>query len=281
MWRTRVRKAAGRLKSRVVCSIGSTEPTGGAGLFLDAAAYAKLGGVSGVYVVAGVTAQNGRRVRGVLTVPSAAIVSQLDAILEQVRPDAIRVGLIPRRQACIAIADRLRRLRDRPPVVIDPVMVASSGGRLQKGKNAIDGLRRLLRVADVATPNAAEAAALASMRVVDVAGAERAGSYLSKKYGCAVLVTGGHLRTGARVVDVLIHDDGRVERFESARLRTDARGTGCMLSASIAVALARGADLSDAVRLARRFVRKELISARPIGRGRRQFDAAGVGKAAV
>jgi hydroxymethylpyrimidine kinase/phosphomethylpyrimidine kinase len=171
-------------------------------------------------------------------------------------------------------------MKRRPPVVIDPVMTASSGGRLQS-KSAIDGLRRLLRVADIATLNAAEAAALASMRVADVADAERAASHLANGYGCAVLVTGGHLRSGARVVDVLAHADGRIERFSAARLRVDARGTGCMLAASLAAALARDRDLSDAVRFARRFVRASLSSSRPLGRGRRQFDAAGVGRTTV
>jgi len=273
-------KGGRNLKPSVVCSIGSTDPTAGAGLFLDAAVYARMRDITGVFVVAGITAQNSRRVGRVLKAPSAAIVSQLDTILEQVRPDAIRIGLIPGRQACIAVAGRLRRMRKRPPVVVDPVMVASSGGRLQS-TSAIEGLRRLLRVADIATPNAAEAAALASMRVVDVADAQRAGAYLAKRYGCAVLVTGGHLRTGARIVDVLVHRDGRVERFAAARLRAGARGTGCMLAASLSVSLARGADLTAAVRYARRFVRAALVSARPLGRGRRQFDAAGVGRAAV
>ncbi|MFI5389480.1 MAG: hydroxymethylpyrimidine/phosphomethylpyrimidine kinase, partial [Candidatus Eremiobacterales bacterium] len=273
-------KGGRNLKPSVVCSIGSTDPTAGAGLFLDAAVYSRLRGVTGVYVVAGITAHNSSRVGRVLKAPSAAVVSQLDMILEQVRPDAIRVGLIPGRKACFAVADRLRRLKSRPPVVIDPVMVASSGGRLQR-RSAIEGLRRLLRVADVATPNAAETEALASMRVVDVADAERAGAYLAKRYGCAVLVTGGHLRTGARIVDVLTHPGGRIERFTAARLRVDARGTGCMLAASLSVALARGAHLSDAVRYARRFVHAALVSARPLGRGRRQFDAAGVGRTAV
>ena len=268
------------LKRSVVCSIGSSDPTGGAGLFLDAAVYAKLGGVTGVYVVAGVTAQNSSRVRGVLAVPSSAIVAQLDSVLEQVRPDAIRIGLIPTKSACVAIADRLRRLRRRVPVVIDPVMSSSSGGRLQQ-RSAIDGLRHLLRIADIAMPNAAEAATLASMRVVDLADAERAASHLAEEYGCAVLVTGGHVRSGARVVDVLAHADGRVERFSAPRLRVDARGTGCMLAASLAVALTRGEGLSDAVGFARRFVRAALVSSRRLGRGRRQFDAAGVRRATV
>lgn len=270
----------GNLKPRVVCSIGSSDPTAGAGLFLDAAVYAKIGGVTGVYVVAGVTAQNSRAVRGVLSIPKKAIVAQLDAILEQVRPDAIRIGLVPRKSACIAVADRLRRLKHRVPVVIDPVMSASSGGVLQK-RSAIEGLRRLLRVADIATPNAAEAGQLASMSVVDVDDAVRAGSLLAKRYSCAVLVTGGHLRSGARIVDVLAHADGRIERFSSRRLRIDARGTGCMLASSLAVALARGDGLSDAVRFARRFVRAALVSSGRVGRGRRQFDAAGVRRAAV
>jgi hydroxymethylpyrimidine/phosphomethylpyrimidine kinase len=277
MWRTRVRK---RGWTPVVCSIGSSDPTSGAGLFLDAAVYARVGRVRPVYVVAGVTAQNSRRVGRVVPLTAAAIRAQLDAIFEQARPDAYRIGLIPGKSACIAVADRLRKLARRAPVVVDPVIAATSGARLQP-PDGIEGLRRLLRVAHVATPNAAEAAALSSQRVVDVADAERAASRIASLYGCAVLVTGGHLETGERVIDVLAMPDGGVRRFSSPRLGVDARGTGCMLAASLAVALARGRDLPSAVRAARRFVRAALVASRPLGRGRRQFDAAGVSGATV
>ena len=277
MWRTRVRK---RGSTSLVCSIGSSDPTSGAGLFLDAAVYARIGRVRPLYVVAGVTAQNSRRVRRVTPLDTGAIRAQLDAILEQVRPDAFRIGLIPGRSACFAVADRLRRIARRPPVVVDPVIAASSGARLQPPGGMV-GLRRLMRVADVATPNAAEAAALASLRVVDVADAERAAAKIAKRFGCAVLVTGGHLRGDGRVVDVLATPAGDVRRFSATRLRVDARGTGCMLAAALSAALARGLDLVTAIRSARRFVRASLVASRPLGRGRRQFDAAGVSRSAV
>lgn len=277
MWRTRVRK---RSRETVVCSVGSSDPTSAAGLFLDAAVYARMRGVRPVYLVAGVTAQNSRRVRMVSGLPDAAIVEQLDAILEQVEPDAFRIGLIPRKSACIAIADRLRCIPRRPPIVVDPVMSASTGDRLQR-RGGIEGLRVLLSVADIATPNAAEAAALASLRVTDVDSAGRAASRIATRFGCAVLVTGGHLRTGSRVVDVLAMPDGDVRRFSAPRLRDEVRGTGCMLASSLAVALGRGLDLPRAVRAARRFVRAAMVSAKPLGRGRRQFDAAGVFRTAV
>lgn len=264
----------------VVCSIGSTDPTAGAGLFLDAAVYARIGRIRPVYVVAAVTAQNSRRVAGVDALSARAIRSQLDTVIEQVKPDAFRVGLLPSRTARLAVASRLLKMRRRPLVVIDPVMRASTGATLQS-RDSIGGWQLLLGAADVVTPNAHEAAVLAAMRVDTVDDAEIAGLRIARRYGCAVLVTGGHLRSGDRVVDVLATPDGAVRRFSAARLALDARGTGCMLAASLTVALARGRRLGDAVRYARRFVRASLAASRPLGRGRRQFDAAGVSGATV
>ena len=279
MRRTRPAK---RRQPVVVCSIGSVDPTGGAGLFLDAAIYARIGGVSPVYAVAGITAQNSRDVALVEPVRPRMLVAQLDALRAQTSIDAIRIGLIPSASASGAVARWLRHQRRssrRPPVVLDPVIAASSGKRLVR-PGTVRAMGALLRACDVATPNAAEAAELAGIAVDNVDDACHAASLLSKRYGCAVLVTGGHLRGGTRVTDVLARD-GRIERFASTRQRADARGTGCMLAAALAVALARGDDLSPAIRSARRFVRAALVGSRPLGRGRRQFDAAGVGRSAV
>ena len=280
MWRTRVRKRRGRAREPVVCSIGSTDPTAGAGLFLDAAVYARLGRVRPVYAVAGITAQNSRGVREVVSLSPAAVVAQLDAIEAQVRPDAFRIGLIPSKGTCVAVARWLRTRGRRAPVVVDPVIAATSGARLIEA-DAIGGLRALLRAADVATPNAAEASALSSSPVASVDDAERAALRLAATHGCAVLVTGGHVRSGARIVDVLASPDGSVERFAGTRLRASSRGTGCMLAASLAASLARGSTMSAAVRSARRFVRAALASSRPLGRGKAQFAGAGVGLPAV
>jgi hydroxymethylpyrimidine/phosphomethylpyrimidine kinase len=154
-------------------------------------------------------------------------------------------------------------MRRRPPVVLDPVSASTSGYRFV--------LRALLAVATVATPNAPEAAELSALTVRTVDDAERAAVALAASSKCAVLVTGGHLRDGDRVVDVLAR--GRqVTRYSARRLSGDVRGTGCLLAAAIAASLARGDDLETAIARGRSFVRRAIASAQPLGRGRPRFS---------
>jgi hydroxymethylpyrimidine/phosphomethylpyrimidine kinase len=253
----------------VVCSVGSTDPTAGAGLFLDAAVYARLG-VSAAYVVAGVTAQNSAGVTVVQPLPPRAIIAQLDAVWKQVRPDVVRIGLMPGSAATRAVARYFGSMRRRPAIVFDPVMASTSGHRFAK-PGGIPALRKLLSIAAVATPNAREAAELSGFPVRNVEDAERAAMSLAAS-GCAVLVTGGHLQSGDRVVDILANG-ARVARYTSKRLPKDARGTGCLLAAAIAASLAQGVSLDRAVRRARAFVRAAIASARSLGNGRPQFAA--------
>jgi hydroxymethylpyrimidine/phosphomethylpyrimidine kinase len=255
-----------RSSGPLVCSIGSTDPTAAAGLFLDAAVYERVG-VAGVFVVAGITAQNSERVGAVRAVPPALILAQLESIWGQVRPDAVRVGLVPGASAIDAVSDFLATRRRRLPIVVDPVLSASSGYRFARGKS-IEALRRLARFATLLTPNVHEAAVLARMPVRDAGDAERASRALAAS-GTAVLVTGGHLR-GRQCVDILARA-GRIRRYAGTRLAGDMRGSGCVLAAAIAAHLAKGDTLDAAVRSARSFVRRAMITARPLGSGRPQL----------
>jgi hydroxymethylpyrimidine kinase/phosphomethylpyrimidine kinase len=270
MWRTRVRRwflrVVSRLSGRVVCSIGCTDPTAAAGLFADAAVYQRIG-VAGVFVVTGITAQNSDRVSAVRPVPPSTIVAQLESIWEQVRPDAVRVGLVPGALAIDAVCDFLAKRRRRPPIVVDPVLTASSGYTFVHGKS-IDALRRLARFATLLTPNVHEAAVLARMPVRNAHDAERASRALAAS-GIAVLVTGGHL-PGRQCVDILARG-GRIRRYTGTRLAGDMRGSGCVLAAAIAAQLAKGDSLDAAVRSARSFVRRAMTTARPLGSGRPQL----------
>lgn len=250
----------------VVCSIGSTDPTGAAGIGLDLQVYARLR-TRGVFAIAAVTAQNSARVLQVQPLPKAVFVAQLKAIWEQVRPDAIRIGLMPSADAVRALRRFLRRLRSRPPIVLDPILASSSGTRFVDARTLAE-LRRLLPLATLITPNAAEARVLAHMKIDDVAGAERAARELAA-IGCWVLVKGGHLG-GSDCIDVLAHRNQLV-RLRSRRLRRDVRGLGCLLAAAIAAGLAHGRDVERAVREARRFVRAVIRSAPPLGAGRFQY----------
>jgi hydroxymethylpyrimidine/phosphomethylpyrimidine kinase len=222
-------------------------------------------------------------VLSVRAIEPAMVTQQLQAVWEQVRPDAICIGLIPGVASIAAIARFLRRLHSLPPVVVDPVVAATSGRRLL-GPREIRALHSLLGLATIVTPNLSEAAALTGLPVFTPVQAQRAALALCRTCP-AVLVTGGH-GVGTTCVDVLATRSSPkarprkpallparigVQRFSSRRLHGTMRGTGGMLAAALAVELARGRPLDMAVRRARRFVRDAWPRARPVGSGRPQY----------
>ena len=251
----------------VVCTIGTTDPTGAAGIGLDMKLFARLG-VRGVFAVAAVSAQNSKRVARVDALPPAAITAQLRAIWQQVKPDAIRVGLLPAADGIAAVTKFLRGLRRRPPVIVDPVLAATSGRRFS-GPAEIAALKKLFTLAELVTPNASEAAKLAGIKVRTVADAADAGRAIARAAGCAVLVKGGHLR--GRVCYDVLADAGGVVYIGTRRSARSMRGTGCLLAAAIAAGRARGDSLHDAIAEARDIVAVALREARPLGSGSAQL----------
>lgn len=239
--------------SVLVVSIGSTDPTGAAGVGRDLVVYERLG-ASAALAVAAVTAQNSRGVAEVYPLPPRALRDQLDAIMQERKPQALRIGLLPDARLVAAVARFLRGLRRRIPVVLDPIIVSSSGRRFL-GAAELGALEGLLPLVTLVTPNALEAGELAGIPVRTVADAEKAARILRAR-GCAVLVTGGHIR-GDDVVDVLA-DKAGIARLRARRISARMRGTGCTLAAAIAVYLARGMQLRPAIARARSFVRAEL-----------------------
>lgn len=253
----------------VVCSIGSTDPTAGAGLFVDASVYARLG-VEATFVVTGITAQNSRRVSAVEPVRPSVVAAQLQSVWEQIRPNAVRIGLIPGAAAMGTVAAFLAK-HQKTPIVFDPVLRATSGRRFVNARQ-LAAMRSILDVVSIVTPNAAEAQELAGVPVRSVLDAERAALTLAARTKW-VLVTGGHL-PGSQVVDVLAHA-GRIRRLRGRRIAREMRGTGCVLAAAIAAFLAKGDAMEVAVRRARSFVRREIARATGIGRGRPQLAPRG------
>ena len=243
----------------LICSVGSTDPTGAAGVGLDLQIYPLLG-ARGVFAVAAVSAQNERKVSKIEPVSAHLIRLQLQAIWAQEPPQAVRIGLLPSAAAIAAVARFMAGLRRRPPIVLDPVLAASSGARFA-GSAEVAQLRRLFKFATLITPNAPEAAELSGVPVRSAADAQRAAALLSR-YGCSVLVKGGHLQ-GSRSVDILLHD-GKVTRFASARANDRMRGKGCRLAAAIAVELARGRALEEAVSRGRAFVQRAMRQQREL-----------------
>jgi hydroxymethylpyrimidine/phosphomethylpyrimidine kinase len=261
----------------IVCSIGSVDPTTAAGVTADLAVFAKMQ-ARGVSVITGVTAQNAARVAAVHALPAELVVQQLRAIWEQVRPDAVCVGLVPSATSILAIVHFLRRLHPRPPIVVDPVIAASNGAILLKPP-ARRVLPQLFRVARIITPNVAEAELLTSRTIATVQDAAEAAQGLTQ-WGCAVLVTGGHL-AGATCIDTLVlpsrlgstRHTRAPKKHSSPRLPGAMRGAGGILAAAIATELARGATLEHSIRQARNVVRHSWGTARSLGTGRAQFVA--------
>ena len=256
----------------LVCSIGSSDPTCGAGIGLDIALGALLG-VRSAIVVTGVTAQNSRKVSLVAPLDPKAIRAQLESVWSEARPDAIRIGLIPGVPAIRAVRTFLAaRARTLPPVVLDPVLASSSGRRFAGAEDRA-ALTKLFEYAELVTPNADEAAALADMSVRTVEDAAEAAQNIARRAGCAVLVKGGHL-SGSTCFDVLADRRG-VVYIGAKRLRTSMRGTGCVLATAIAAYRAHGLPLLDAIERARDVIAHVMRGASPLGKGRPQFNPAG------
>jgi hydroxymethylpyrimidine kinase/phosphomethylpyrimidine kinase len=251
----------------LVCTIGTTDPTAAAGIGLDLTIFPQLG-VRGVFAVAAVSAQNSERVTRVVSLPPAVITAQLRAIWRQATPDAIRIGLLPAADGVSAVTKFLRALRRRPPIIVDPVLAATSGRRFS-GPSEIAALNKLFTLAELVTPNASEAATLTGIKVRTVADAAVAGLAIANAAGCAVLVKGGHL-PGRICYDVLA-DSGGVVYIGTRRSSRSMRGTGCVLAAAIAAQRARGASLHDAIASARDVVADALRAAKPLGSGRPQL----------
>lgn len=243
-----------------VLVVAGLDPSGGAGLVADLEALAAAG-ARGWAVAAALTAQGPGGARAFEVVSEAMLAAQLDALLDgRERPAAVKTGMIGGAAVAVLLARRLAAPPlARVPLVVDPVLAASSGAPLLDtgGRTPGDALAPLLARARLATPNLPELAALTGDDVSSDGAAVRAARRLPAR---AVLVKGGH-REGAPV-DLLV-ERGRVTRLAGRRRPGTARGTGCRLASAIAAGLAQGAPLEDAVRRAKRLVERYLDQAIP------------------
>lgn len=256
---------AARAAPPVVLSIAGSDPSGGAGIQADLKTFHAFG-CYGEAVIAALTAQNTRGVSGVHAVPVEFVVEQIERVIEDIPPAAAKTGMLATRPLVEAVA-RTLAARRVPNLVVDPVMVATSGDRLLD-EDAVRAVReRLLPLAAVVTPNGPEAEVLTGVRVDGPASAAEAGKRLLAMGARAAMVKDGH-GTGTQVRDVLVTADG-AEVFEHERLETTStHGTGCTLSAALAAGLARGSGVGLAARLAVEFVHRAIREAPGLGRGR-------------
>lgn len=241
-----------------VLTIAGSDSSAGAGVQADARSIHALGGYA-LTAITAVTAQNTRGVIAWRAVPPALIAAQIATVAKDLAPDAVKTGLLPGAAAVRAVAAALARL-PRIPLVVDPVIGATSGTRFLPPAGVKALLRDLLPRATVVTPNWSEAEVLTGRPVRTFAEAADAAQRLLA-HGCqAVLVKGGHA-PGDRCRDHLALADGGRHWLEGRRIVTpNTHGTGCVLSAAIATLLARGRRLETAVQEARRFLRGQLAA---------------------
>ncbi|KAF1016161.1 MAG: Hydroxymethylpyrimidine/phosphomethylpyrimidine kinase [Stenotrophomonas maltophilia] len=224
-------------------TIAGSDSGGGAGIQADLKAFAAHH-VHGLSVIAALTAQNTRGVSAVHVPPIAFLRAQIDACFEDFQIHAVKLGMLANAEVIHAVADALERYRPAH-VVLDPVMVATSGAKLLE-ESALAALReRLLPLATLVTPNTPEAELLVGHRIAGAADVERAATTLLDQGVAAVLLKGGHLQEGNRVVDRYF-DGVSSEEFIHARLPIDAHGTGCTLASAIAAQLCNGLSVANA-----------------------------------
>lgn len=241
-----------------VLAIAGTDPTGGAGQHADLKSIAAMGGY-GMSAVTAVVVQNTVGVRSIHVPPVEFLAAQLDAVAEDVEIDAVKIGMLGSVPVVEAVARWLGT--HRPPVVVlDPVMVATSGGRLLEPE-AEDALRAMLRLADLITPNLQELGVLAGEDTASSwTEALEQGHRVARAHGTLVLVKGGHL-AGDRTPDALVGPDAPepLVAFDGARVHTEnSHGTGCSLSSALATLQARHGDWSLSLRIARDWLRGAL-----------------------
>ncbi len=262
-----------RPKGRVLIVAGS-DSGGGAGIQADIKTVTALGGFAATAVTA-LTVQNTRGVSGVVGVEAKVVRAQMEAVLSDIGADVIKTGMLGDKKLIEAIAEAKADLAKGVAIVVDPVMVASSGDRLLPAE-AVDAVRRLmLPGAALVTPNAMEAEVLTGRAVETMDGQRRAAERLLEAGAKAALVKGGHVAAYADedvMVDVLMTQEGE-HFFDVERIKTTStHGTGCTLASGIACGLARGLKLEAAVALSSAYLSYALRAAPGLGSGHGPVD---------
>ena len=248
---------------KTALSIAGSDSSGGAGIQADI----KTMTANGVYAMSAITAltaQNTTGVQGILEVPTEFLARQIDSVFEDIRPDAVKIGMVASAGLIKIIAEKLRQYQAEN-IVVDPVMIATSGSRLI-GDDAVDTLKSLLLpLAVILTPNIPETEVLADMKVENEEDMLVAAKHISETYKCAVLCKGGHMANSA---NDLLYRDGSYRWFKGKRIDTDnTHGTGCTLSSAIASNLAKGYDLDEAVERAKDYISGALSAMLDLGAG--------------
>lgn len=260
---------------KTALSIAGTDPSGGAGIQADLKTMT-MNGVFAMSAITALVAQNTTGVREIVEVTPQFLGQQIDVVFEDIPPDAVKIGMVASCGLIEAIAQRLQFYHTEN-IVVDPVMVATSGDRLIS-EEAVETLkRRLLPLAAVVTPNIPEAEILSGRTIQSKGDIEAAARYISDTYGCAILLKGGHNINDA---NDYLYADGTGQWFLGEHIdNPNTHGTGCTLSSAIAANLAKGFDLPAAIRRSKAYLSGALGAMLDLGKGRgpmkHNFDLTG------
>ncbi len=248
---------------KTVLTIAGSDSSGGAGIQADLKTML-ANGVYGMSAITALTAQNTMGVTAISEVTPEFLGQQIDAVFTDIFPDAVKTGMVANAELIEVIAERLSFYK-AGNIVVDPVMIATSGARLIS-EEAIAVLKeKLLPMATVITPNIPEAEVISGIKISDNADMKKAADFINKTYGCAVLLKGGHSINDA---NDLLYENGRITWYEGMRIdNPNTHGTGCTLSSAIASNLAKGYDLKQSVRLAKEYISGALSAMLDLGKG--------------
>ena len=251
------------MKMKTALTIAGSDCSGGAGIQADLKTMT-MNGVYAMSAITALTAQNTTGVRGVEEATPEFLAQQIDAVFEDIRPDAVKIGMVSSSELIKTIADRLKYHKAQN-IVVDTVMVATSGARLIS-EDAIDTLKEyLIPLATVVTPNIPEAEILSAMSIRDEEDMLVAAKKISDTYHCAVLLKGGHSINDA---NDLLYQNGTYRWFKGKRINNpNTHGTGCTLSSAIAANLAKGYDLEASVQRAKEYISLALADMLDLGQG--------------
>ncbi|MDD4160154.1 MAG: bifunctional hydroxymethylpyrimidine kinase/phosphomethylpyrimidine kinase [Synergistaceae bacterium] len=254
---------------RKVLTIAGSDCSGGAGIQADLKTITAFG-FYGMSVITALTAQNTMGVSGILEVDPEFTAQQIDAVFTDIRPDAVKVGMVANSSLIKVISEKLKEYGARN-IVVDPVMVSTSGSRLLKDE-AVDSLiNELIPLADIITPNIPEAEVLSGIKIEDIESMTAAGHLILKTAGTNTLIKGGHFTN--RADDLLITGGGSEKWYYSDRIdNPNTHGTGCTLSSAIACGLASGFSVEESVGNAKNYILEALKSGLDLGMGRGPLD---------
>ena len=251
------------MKMKTALTIAGSDCSGGAGIQADL----KTMTMNGVYAMSAITALTAQNTTGVRAIQESTpdfLKQQLDAIFEDIYPDAVKIGMVASSELIRVIADRLRHYEAKN-IVVDPVMVATSGSALMKNGAVKTLTEELLPISTLVTPNIPEAQVLSGLRIETKEDMLIAAKHIGDTYHCAVLLKGGHSINDA---NDLLYAGGELHWFEGKRIdNPNTHGTGCTLSSAIASNLAKGYTLSESVQRAKDYISGALAAMLDLGQG--------------